>query len=369
LNGGTQYIPVGQGFFVKTNDAVDGGNISIPKDARVHNDQTFWKEPKSIEYIKLSVKDNNSSDETIIVFNSKSTDQFDDKYDAFKQFSRSEYVPQIYTVNFDSDIDLAINTFNFNTKNKRIPFAYKFASQGEYTVNINNLLNEDIFISVWDNYSSDYLMKRNKSEFVINADNFVVEDRLELVIEKNVAPVINSVLENKTIYTGEEFSFTLPEDFYIDENEVDSITLSATKIDGEPLPEWLIFNNQTRTFSGVSDKEQYLPVRVTVTDYFGQKTSSDFIIEAKNATSISELEQNTVMVFPLPAKDYIFLNVRGVKTNYNVSISSISGALLFESNLNNDNVNKIDVSSLTSGVYIMTILFEDNSRIVKKIVK
>ncbi|MBN2779237.1 MAG: right-handed parallel beta-helix repeat-containing protein [Bacteroidales bacterium] len=369
VNGGTQYIPSGQAFFVKTNDQVDGGSITIPEYARTHNDQAFWKSPEDVQYIRLKVTSGDYYDESLIMLNELAYDEFDDRYDAFKHFSWNPTVPQIFSMSEERDVKYAINCFNFDDFQRVIPLGFKFATAGNQVIEFTENTVENTYIIMHDVINEEYTLMPKGESYIIETDNQLALTKLELILEKNVAPVIINDLHEYEVYEDVEFKFSIPTKFYSDPNIFDKISVSATTVGGNALPQWLNFDESTLTFYGKSDFAQRITVRLTVTDYFGAVAYDDFDIVVKSATSIAELGTHNITLFPIPTEDKLYLTVDGERVDYDVIITTMNGAQVFESNFTNDRTNSIDVSSLASGVYMMTIIFEDNSTVIRKVIR
>ena len=59
----------------------------------------------------------------------------------------------------------------------------------------------------------------------------------------------NIIADTTTLEDG-FFSFTVPTNTFADVDAGDSLTYTATLANGNPLPSWLTFDANTRTFSG-----------------------------------------------------------------------------------------------------------------------
>lgn len=112
-NGGSQYIAMGQGFFVHV-AAAGTGTLQVDQQAAVHNTVPFMKDGNADQIVRLQVADGNMKDETVIRFSEDATDDFDGSLDAYKFFSFDPEYPQIYSVNSDM---LSINSLPFNANN------------------------------------------------------------------------------------------------------------------------------------------------------------------------------------------------------------------------------------------------------------
>ncbi len=106
---GDGIIGVGQGFFVKANNA--GASLTIPVDATLHNSKAVYKnEVENLLNIAVLNTQNNTNDETVIHFRSDASASFDNQMDAYKIYG-SQIAPQLYT--FAGESHISINTRPF----------------------------------------------------------------------------------------------------------------------------------------------------------------------------------------------------------------------------------------------------------------
>ncbi|MGZ8954107.1 MAG: putative Ig domain-containing protein [Methylovulum sp.] len=68
----------------------------------------------------------------------------------------------------------------------------------------------------------------------------------------NIAPVLSLPVPDQAVNEGEIFSYTLPENTFIDANGNNTLSYSITLTDAGSLPSWLSFNTGTFTFYGAS---------------------------------------------------------------------------------------------------------------------
>jgi len=92
-NGGTQFIPSMQGFYVHAN--AEAPALTIPQSSRLHSPQEFRSPLNANESISLTVHSENYSDEIIIRVNENATNEFDTQYDAYKLYGINN-APQLY---------------------------------------------------------------------------------------------------------------------------------------------------------------------------------------------------------------------------------------------------------------------------------
>jgi len=137
-NDATQYIPAMQGFYVKGDATKTSGTLNIGADARVHNNQDYWKSAYTTpeNFIRIQIKaSNNYTDETVIRILNEATFNMDNGTDAYKLFTWNKDVPQIYT-NTINNTEYSVNSIPlFEEKSFSIPL--KAIQTGEkYSLNI-----------------------------------------------------------------------------------------------------------------------------------------------------------------------------------------------------------------------------------------
>ncbi|MEG3838160.1 FG-GAP-like repeat-containing protein, partial [Microcoleus sp. Z1_C3] len=71
------------------------------------------------------------------------------------------------------------------------------------------------------------------------------------------------------------FEYQFPQNTFTDPDQGDTLTYTATLMDGSPLPSWLTFNPDTRTLSGTSPEPQEFRIKLTATDRAGLSVSDD----------------------------------------------------------------------------------------------
>jgi hypothetical protein len=156
INGGTQFIPSNQGFWVQ---ATTNGSISINNACRkgIMNSTPDYYKNQEIEYpfISLICKGNSLSDETIIRFISQSSPNFDLNLDALKLFSFSDKTPQIASM--IENTALAINTLAEITDNMEVPLSFYCQTEGNYSLGLNPKSN---ILEFQDIYLFDRILKK-----------------------------------------------------------------------------------------------------------------------------------------------------------------------------------------------------------------
>ncbi|MFZ4706963.1 MAG: T9SS type A sorting domain-containing protein [Bacteroidales bacterium] len=120
-NGGTQFIPAGQAFFVHASAAAPV--LTMNNDTRLHSTQAFWKEGEVIpNVLRITSTANNATDEAVVRFTESATESFDGDWDAYKLQGGSE-APQLNTVAADNS-RLSINSLPFSTSELSVPLDF-----------------------------------------------------------------------------------------------------------------------------------------------------------------------------------------------------------------------------------------------------
>ncbi|HTF96997.1 MAG TPA: putative Ig domain-containing protein, partial [Cellvibrio sp.] len=122
------------------------------------------------------------------------------------------------------------------------------------------------------------------SEFVVNGSGDGNKDMaIALVDVENRAPTVANPIANQTATEEALFSYTFATNTFNDQDG-DTLTYTATRGDGTPLPAWLNFNAATRTFSGVPDDGDIgtVTVRLTASDGKGGTVNDTFDIVVNN---------------------------------------------------------------------------------------
>ena len=91
-----------------------------------------------------------------------------------------------------------------------------------------------------------------------------VSDTFNIVVSNDAPTVANAIL-NQPATVGRAFSYQFPANTFHDANG-QTLTYTATKGDGSPLPNWLTFTPGSRTFSGTPMAAGTVVVKVTASD-------------------------------------------------------------------------------------------------------
>ncbi len=164
-NGGTQFIPSMQGFWVRVAAGQTNGSLAVNNDAKAISSQNLYKSNNDDNYLRLKItsKKNLLSDETVIRFNNNATDNFDGQFDAYKWLANDEYnIPQIFTI--AGAEKLSINTQSELTTDKIIPIGFKTNEVAYFEFDFSN-------VESLGNMCSSIYFKDNETGAILNLAN------------------------------------------------------------------------------------------------------------------------------------------------------------------------------------------------------
>ncbi|MCD4794206.1 MAG: S8 family serine peptidase [Bacteroidales bacterium] len=262
VNGGTQYIPSGQGFFVKSNDGVDGGILTIPNSAKVHHDESFRKTVKIYDnLLKLRMDYSGYSDETLVMFKDNATIAFDDQFDAYKRFSWNDDVIQIYTFNPGINTDFAINTV-FGNDEIVIPLAFKVNTGDVFTIYSNEFNFDEYSVFLYDTEEDIYTELSLGKTYSFNSEPGTFTDRFELIFEKSAVSVPQAFNTSVVLYPNPNTGL-----FYLTVgNKASDFNVEITNVTGQIIYKNTFENNLTTEINMNSHSSGVYFVKIKFSD-------------------------------------------------------------------------------------------------------
>ncbi|HUL13057.1 MAG TPA: calcium-binding protein [Methylococcaceae bacterium] len=105
----------------------------------------------------------------------------------------------------------------------------------------------------------------------------------------NFAPSLAVPLADKVAVDGDTFTFTLPDNAFVDPDQGDVLAYTAIMENGAPLSSWLTFDVATKTFSGVPAESDLglTAIRVTATDSSAHSNSDVFNLMVNPAPNMA----------------------------------------------------------------------------------
>lgn len=131
----TQYIPSGQGFFVRATGGA--GTLALDNSDRTHGGQSFYKSEGLNQMLVLKTTGNNITTQTAIRFIPEATENVDRLFDVNKIISNSTDVPNVYTK--CEGEKMAINTLPAVSGNETVPVYFEAGMDGTYSFSATEL--------------------------------------------------------------------------------------------------------------------------------------------------------------------------------------------------------------------------------------
>ncbi|MBC8487205.1 MAG: DUF5017 domain-containing protein [Bacteroidetes bacterium] len=182
VNGGSNIIAPGQGFFVEVG-AFATGTLTMDNSVRTNSTTPYLKSSVS-NYVKLAAIGNDKTDEMVVRFDENATALFDGQYDGTKLAAGDISYPQIYSV---AERNLAYNAL---PETEWVQLGFKAGISGKYTISateindISSVWLEDTFTGVFtnltvDSYSFIYTVDDNEARFIVHFTPLTVGENAE----------------------------------------------------------------------------------------------------------------------------------------------------------------------------------------------
>jgi len=109
-------------------------------------------------------------------------------------------------------------------------------------------------------------------------------------------PILKKQIPAHTVNAGQPFSYTFPSDTFANPGLTNYILrYEACLASGASLPDWMLFNGTTRTFSGIPPAPQCLQITVSAYNQLGGYADTNFIFE-----SVSTVKRPPIPLNALP---------------------------------------------------------------------
>ena len=189
-------------------------------------------------------------------------------------------LPQDVGVHFQSNLDLGFLGRMFGAPGEVSSMA--LTHFGALTHNLDGTFNYQA--------EPDFFASLAEGETVLDGFSYFVTDgkltsnvagAAIILTGVNDAPFATTTLADQVVNEGQKFCMGLPGGAFQDADNGDSLTITATKADGGPLPSWLSFSSNHQTFRGTPSESDVgtVAIRVTATDSHGASTSLDFNLQ------------------------------------------------------------------------------------------
>lgn len=257
INGGTQFIPSNQGFWVQ---AITNGNLSINNSSRkgiaTATPDYYKNGDYSYPIISLSTYSNSLEDETVIRFIDESSNEFDINYDALKLNSASMVLPQISTS--INELDMAINSLPILTDGIEIPLNFYCGTNGHYCIELNETsnLNVNDKIYLFDKIDKETVDLSLEEKYCFNHITNNLNKRFTIIINPTQGQLTSIKLESPYLVFSHQNTINITKLINEDANAtVQVLNIMGQIICTKPL-------NQTTEKLIINAKPSYYIVRI-----------------------------------------------------------------------------------------------------------
>ena len=334
-NGGSKYIPTGQGFWVKANAASPALTLNeITKTPR--NTTVFFRDQTMANVLRIRMSDNDDADETVIHLRPDATPDFDHHADAFKLASASFDLSSLSA----TGEKLSINSWSDEGCSIVIPLHIDRATAGNYDLTFSGIqsLDEERSLFLIDLATQDTVLMDEGTvySFTVATDQRLQEeDRFKVLLRKN-----------KTISIVEENGMLLAD---------------------EPgAIQW--FKNDVLITDAISP--EYAPdesgiYSVTVTQRGCSFRAARYVV-----ITGAEVIGTWIRTYPNPVMDKLTVSVPAIQVDSGIvttSTGSVMGDIVFRSD-GHRSEGIIDFSGYRDGLYFLQIIVNGRT-FVRKIIK
>lgn len=120
-----------------------------------------------------------------------------------------------------------------------------------------------------------------------------IDSLLDSLRHTNFSPYLSNQIPNQTDSVGYNYSYTLPDTTFYDDDGNNTLTYSATLSNGNPLPGWLSFDPSTKLFYGTPTIIGNTLIKVIATDTANAKAYCTFNLKIENpVTDVNDDRQS-----------------------------------------------------------------------------
>jgi hypothetical protein len=195
-----------------------------------------------------------------------------------------------------------------------------------------------------------------------------IDGLIDSLKQTNFAPYAINKITNQIDTVGSEIAIAIPDSIFIDDDGRHTLSYSALLSNNKPLPSWLIFDEATKRFSGISVEPSSFSVKVIATDTAGASAFAIFSLKVVADLSPTALHfDKSVQVYPNPTSDKITVSF-GPATYAKafIEIVDVYGQVVQSATCQNSSDVTFCFTNSPKGIYIVKMNI-DGVRLNKKI--
>lgn len=397
LNGGSNIIPSGQGFFVKasstsaqlifhesaktnaqlTGPTASSGTTLLLSTAPIQNNV--------LQYLRMNLAaDTINKEETILRFNNSSKTTFDINEDA--QYLPGSGAVSLSSITADS-VQVAINNMPLPKQTQSVKLVVKTTADGQFTLNMTEVKSIPQLFQVWlkDAYNKDSLDFRHNITYTFNVlhsdTNSFGSNRFSVVIRQDPALMVHllSFGASKTNNGAQVVWNTENEENYT------NFTVERSSDGGATFS---VLGGLASSAEGTYSFLDKMPpaaadmYRLKIQDLNGTITYSNIVtLSYGNATT--NIAKSNISIYPNPSNGVINLaintggsslqeisslpktGITGTSQAYDIKIISITGSIIKAATATTASWQD-NVSNLTPGTYIIQVVNNKDKSLVGK---
>ncbi len=207
-----------------------------------------------------------------------------------------------------------------------------------------------------------------------------------ITVGENHPPVVSPQAPDSIVVVKDSTSLILQDDLFSEDDPGQQLTYSLSVVsspqqaqqgkalatEGE-LPSWVHFDNETNSLEltpSQQDLGTYL-FTITATDPAGMTATMEMVVTVSLATASAEIAQKvSMLVYPIPASDKIFVRVNGITGAAVLAVQSIAGNRVLEKEcfLTGETM-PLEVYNLADGIYFISMKTQNKIMTHKILVK
>jgi len=371
VNGGQQYVPAMQAFWVRVAAGNSTGNIQFTNAIRVHSSQAAYKLTDPPNLFRLEISRDTLIDESVVTFYAAALGGFEN-YDSPKMLSDEPSYPQLYSYTTNS-VQVAVNgqPLLVSGVERVIPLGYLTNVAGNLKITATNLAQfdpnttvylEDVLLNTTQNLSS------NKTySFTSNAGTFNSRFKLHFNKSSNSLPIqlvsFDAKCQDNKVNVNWSTASETNNDYFTIERSADASSWEFLKKVAGSGNSNALLNYSTMDNNPLSGISYY---RLKQTDFNGQsETFSPVAVKCSEESSQLDI---TYYPNPFTSEVYAVIN-NSISDNAIVNVYNILGSIVYSKNINHDQLAlksfELDLSKLTDGVYFIEFKSDSYSGITK----
>lgn len=198
-------IPPTQSFWVRVDADGNTGSLGFDLNDRSHGTQAgIYKTSVQEGLVRMTLSNGTVSDETIVMFDAAAQDAYDD-YDSRKYWAGANVpqlyssIPQLYTTELNDT--LVINGLTSTENNPTVPLGVKIPSQGNYTLNANDITVVGETVHLEDTYLNIFQDLNVEPNYAFTSDAGNIGDRFVLHFGMTAVGIDEGTQAGSRVYT------------------------------------------------------------------------------------------------------------------------------------------------------------------------